>query len=208
MVSDKDIIIIGYSGHSYVLIDSALENGFNILGYTENEIKIKNPYNLTYLGNEFDENFDGWRLTNSFIIGVGDNKIREKIFLFLKQKNKNIISIVDKTSSISKKSKIGNGSFINKNVTVNTFSVVGNNTILNTGCILEHNCIVGNSAHIGPGAVITGNVNVGDRSFVGANAVIKPGVKIGKDVIIGAGTVVLKDIEDSQILVGNPGRIL
>lgn len=208
MVSDKDIIVVGYSGHSYVIIDSAIENGFNILGYTENKIKIKNPYNLTYLGNEFDENFEGWRLTNSFIIGVGDNKIREKIFLFLKQKNKNIISIIDKTSSISKKSKIGNGSFINKNAIVNAFSVLGNNIILNTGCIIDHNCSIGNSVHIGPGAVITGNVNIGNRSFVGANAVIKPGIKIGKDVIIGAGTVVLKDIEDSQILVGNPGRIL
>ena len=208
MVSDKDIIVVGYSGHSYVIIDSAIENGFNILGYTENKIKIKNPFNLTYLGDELDENFEGWRSTNSFIIGIGNNKIREKIFLFLRQKNKNIISIIDKTSSISKTSNIGNGTYVNKNVIINALTIVGNNTILNTGCILEHNCVLGNSVHIGPGAVITGNVNIGDRTFIGANAVVKPGIKIGKDVVVGAGTVVLNDIQDQQKLVGNPGRII
>jgi len=31
-------------------------------------------------------------------------------------------------------------------------------------------------------------------------------VCIGKNVIVGAGTVVLKDIEDNNIIVGNPGR--
>jgi len=207
-VSDKDIIVLGYSGHSYVIIDSAIENGFNILGYTENEIKIKNPFNLIYLGNEFDENSEGWRLTNSFIIGVGDNKIREKIFLFLKKKNKNIISIVSKTSSISNNVKIGEGTFVNRNVVINSFSTIGENCILNTGCIIEHECKIGNSCHVGPGAVITGNVNIGDRTFIGANAVIRPGIKIGNDVIIGAGTVVLRDIEDRQKSVGNPGKIL
>jgi sugar O-acyltransferase (sialic acid O-acetyltransferase NeuD family) len=207
-VSDNDIILVGYSGHSYVLIDSAVEKGFNILGYTENKIKNNNPFNLTYLGNEFDKNFDGWSLTNSFIIGIGNNKTREKIYFFLKQKNKNIISIVSKTSSISKNVKIGEGTFVNRNVTINSFSIVGENCILNTGCIIEHECKIGNSCHVGPGAVITGNVNIGDRTFVGANAVIKPGIKIGNDVIIGAGTVVVRDIEDRQKLVGNPGRIL
>lgn len=206
MVLDKKLILVGYSGHSYVLIDSALENGYNFLGYTENKIQSKNPYNLTYLGHELNENFNYWNLSDYFVIGIGDNHIREKIFFYLKNKNKKIVSIIDKSSSISKSCTVGSGTYINKNVIVNAFSSVGNNSILNSGCIIEHDCTLGNSVHVGPGAVVTGNVKIGDRTFIGANSVIKPGVNIGKDVIIGAGAVVLKDINFGEKIVGNPGK--
>ena len=208
MESDKKIILVGYSGHSFALLDIAIELGYSIVGYSENKIKSNNPYNLTYLGDEGSDDFKGWKMSNNYIIGIGDNKIREKALKFIKKNNKKIISIIWKTSSISKTAIIGNGTFINRNVAINSLSSVGENCILNTGCIIEHECKIGSSCHVGPGAVITGNVNIGDRTFIGANAVIKPGLKIGNDVVIGAGTVVLRDIENQQKLVGNPARIL
>lgn len=208
MELDKKIILVGYSGHSFAILDIAIELGYKIIGYSEKKIMSKNPYNLIYIGCERSVDFKGWKMYNNYIIGIGDNKIRERVSKIIKKNNKKIISIISKTSSISKTVKIGEGTFVNRNVAVNAFSSVGENCILNTGCIIEHDCKIGNSCHVGPGAVITGNVNIGDRTFIGANAVIKPGLKIGNDVIIGAGTVVLRDIEDQQKLVGNPGRML
>ena len=51
------IIIIGYSGHSYVCIDSAFSSGIEIQGYFEEKLKEKNPYGLKFLGSEVEYDF-------------------------------------------------------------------------------------------------------------------------------------------------------
>lgn len=205
---DNKIILIGYSGHGKVVADVALENGFNIIGYAEPRMMENNPFNLKYVGYEMEDTFVGWKLDANFLIGIGDNIIREKVFNTLINKGKGVLTLKSTTSIISKYSTIGNGTFISNNVTINSSSKIGMNVILNTGCIVEHECNIENSVHIAPGAVLTGNVTIGERSFIGANAVLKQGIKIGKDVIIGAGTVVLHDIPDNSKIVGNPSRYI
>jgi len=207
-VLDKKVILIGYSGHAFVVIETALENGFDIIGYSDIEKSESDPYNLTYFGFENNEDFLGWQKEVSFVLGIGDNKLRQNIAHLIKQKGKIIETVVHKTANVSKNAVIGNGSFVNKNVVVNALSVVGKNVILNTGCIIEHECVIGNAVHIAPGAVLAGNVSVGERTFVGANAVIKQGIIIGKDVVIGAGSVIITNIPDGKKVVGNPGRII
>lgn len=207
-MSDNKIILVGYSGHGLVVADTAFENNLNVIGYTEKSINNTNPYNLEYLGNESSPNFDLWDLDIDFILGIGDNIMREKFYKLIIKKGKKVISLMNSTASISSFARISDGVFINRNVTVNTLANIGNNVILNTGCIVEHECNIGNSAHIAPGAVLAGNVTIGERSFIGANAVLKQGVVIGNDVIIGAGTVVLHDIPDNMKIVGNPSRFI
>jgi sugar O-acyltransferase (sialic acid O-acetyltransferase NeuD family) len=207
-VSDKNVILVGYSGHGLVVVDTAFENNLNVIGYTEKSINNANPYNLEYLGNESSPNFDLWHLDNEFVLGIGDNLLREKIYKLIIKKCKKVISLMNTTASISSSASIADGVFINRNVTVNALAKIGMNVILNTGCIVEHECIIENSVHVAPGAVLAGNVTIGERSFIGANAVLKQGVVIGKDVIIGAGTVVLQDIPDNMKIVGNPSRFI
>ncbi|QOG03770.1 acetyltransferase [Flavobacterium sp. MDT1-60] len=205
---DKSVILVGYSGHSYVVIETALENGFTIVGYSDKDKINVNPYNLTYLGFEKSKDFMGWDYNASFVLGVGDNKLRQIIANFIESEGKKVETLVHKTANISKSVSLGSGIFINKNVVVNALTVVGKNVILNTGCIIEHECVLQDSVHIAPGAVLAGNVSIGERSFIGANAVIKQGVNIGKDVIVGAGSVIIMNIPDGKKVVGNPGRII
>jgi len=207
-VSDKNIILIGYSGHGLVVADTALENSFNIIGYCEKSALALNPLNLEYLGWEADESFEGWELDAGFIIGIGDNRLREKIYFTIIQRGKKFISLINKSSSISAYSEYGNGIFVNRNVSINAFVTIGDNVILNTGCIIEHGCKIESHVHVAPGAVLAGNVFVGERTFIGANAIVKQGIKIGKDVIVGAGSVVLSDIPDGKKIVGNPNRYI
>jgi sugar O-acyltransferase (sialic acid O-acetyltransferase NeuD family) len=207
-VSDKKVILIGYSGHAFVVAETALEKGLKIIGYSDKEKSDSDPYNLSYLGFEKDGDFIGWQEEVSFVLGIGDNTLRQNIAHLIESKGKAVETIIHKTANISKSVVIGNGSFINKNVVVNAFAVVGKNVILNTGCIIEHECVLADAVHIAPGAVLAGNVSIGERTFVGANAVIKQGVSIGKDVVIGAGTVVVNNIPNGKKVVGNPGRII
>lgn len=205
---DNKVIVIGYSGHGFVVADTAIENQLQLVGYAENAIVQHNPFNLNYIGNENEKDFFEKNKEAKYLIGIGDNTIRERIYNLIIEKKAEIVTLISQSASISKKASIGNGTFVNNNVTINAIVKVGKNVILNTACIIEHNCIIADSAHIAPGAVLAGNVTVGERSFIGANSVIKEGVTIGKDVIVGAGTVVLKDISDGMKIVGNPTRYI
>ncbi|KDN55327.1 acetyltransferase [Flavobacterium seoulense] len=205
---DKEVILVGYSGHAYVVADAILDIGLNIVGYSDKVEANSNPYDLIYLGFEIETNFVGWSREIPFALGIGDNKLRQNISNLIEEKGKVVQTIIDKTAVISKNVSIGSGTFINKNVTVNSLAKIGKNVILNTGCIIEHECSLHDAVHIAPGAVLAGNVTVGERSFVGANSVVKQGVNIGKDVIIGAGSVIITNIPDGKKVVGNPGRII
>jgi sugar O-acyltransferase (sialic acid O-acetyltransferase NeuD family) len=207
-VLDKKVILIGYSGHAYVVAETVLENGFKIAGYADKEAVLKDPFDLTYLGFEKKDDFIGWQNEFSFVIGIGENNRRHAIANLIESKGKTIETVIHKTAHISKNAVIGSGSFINKNAAVNALVRVGKNVILNTGCIIEHECVLADAVHIAPGAVLAGNVSIGERTFVGANAVIKQGIVVGKDVVIGAGTVVITNIPDGKKVVGNPGRII
>jgi acetyltransferase EpsM len=207
-VLDNKNVIIGYSGHAYVVAESYISKG-NTLGYYTNLLKVENnPFNLAYLGCETDPNFRGWDMRLAFILGIGDNNLRYKVAQLLLSKSQIIESVIDLNSIISKSVNIGVGVFASKGVLVNAFSKIGDFTILNTGCIIEHECEISTAVHIAPGAVIAGNVKIGKRSFIGANSVIKQGVEIGNDVIIGAGSVIINNISSNTKIVGNPGRIV
>ena len=205
---DNKRIIIGYSGHAYVVAESYIAYGGNISFYADIKEAPKNPFDLAYLGFESAPNFIGWDLSLNYILGIGDNYLREKVAKLILSKSNILENVIDPHAVISKSTNIGNGVFVSKGVLINAFSTIGNFTILNTGCIIEHECEIGRAAHIAPGAVLAGNVKVGDRSFIGANAIIKQGVVIGDDVIIGAGSVILQNVENNSKLVGNPGRLI
>lgn len=209
MVLDKNVILIGYSGHGYVVADVALENQWNLLGYAEKKQLQYNPFQLVYIGYENNSAFFSSNNNQiEYVIGIGDNYIREKVFNSILDNNKKPLTLISPSAIISNSVKMGKGVFVNKNVIINALVTVGENVILNTACIIEHECVIGDSVHIAPGVVLAGNVTIGKRSYIGANSVIKQGVIIGEDVIVGAGTVVLMDVPNQKTIVGNPGHFI
>jgi len=205
-VLDNKCVIIGYSGHAYVVAESYLSSGNQLNYYTNLKETLRNPFNLQYLGFESDINYKGWELGMNYILGLGDNNLREKVANLILSKSHVIKTVIDPNSIISKTAKIGLGVYAAKGILVNAFSSIGDFVILNTGCIIEHECEIDTSAHIAPGAVLAGNVRIGKRTFIGANSVIKQGVVIGDDVIIAAGSVVISNVDSNSKIVGNPGR--
>ena len=202
----KPVVIVGYSGHAYVIIDIFLNAGRLVTAYCDQEQRESNPYHLEYLGKESDvihqlKKFD-------FFTGIGNNGIREKIHLNLSQFLGNPINAIHPSAVISSSVRMGDGVMIAANATLNPLVEIGRGVICNTSTSIDHECVIGEFAHIAPGAVLCGNVKVGRKTFVGANSVIRQGVTIGENVIIGAGTVIVKDIPDGATVVGNPARNL
>lgn len=197
------MIIVGYSGHAYVLIEALVSLGFSLEGYCDTAKKELNPYKLDYLGQE-----SLLILKDKIVaLGIGDNQVRKKIFQTF-QNDVNFKPIIHPSSIHSSSCTIERGSYIGANTSINALARIGQACIINTGAVIEHECKIGDYSHVAPGAVLAGNVTIGQTSFIGANAVVKQGVSIGDNVIVGAGSVIIKDIPDNATVVGNPGKII
>jgi sugar O-acyltransferase (sialic acid O-acetyltransferase NeuD family) len=209
MYKDK-LILIGYSGHAYVIADVALSQNFELIGYIDVEKKINNPYDIEYLGTDLKLYQNKSETTPYFFVAIGANAIRKKILdELIFNFNSNLVpTLISKFSKLTSQFEIGIGTFIGANAIINPLAQIGKGCIINTGAIIEHECTIGEYSHVAPGVVLAGNVQVGSLSFIGANSVVKQGVKIGNNVIIGAGSVILKDVQDGVTIVGNPGKII
>lgn len=201
------MILIGYSGHAYVVSGIFNAAGKRVTGYCDVSKKAGNPFNIPYIGSETSAEALKAFQDTGFFIAVGDNNIRRKIYDQLEKQNlfpANAIhpsAVLDATSTLAK-----HGVMVAANVTINPLASVGIGAICNTGAIIEHECIIGDFAHVGPGAVLCGNVKVGEAAFIGARAVVRQGINIGKNAVIGAGAVVVKDVADNVTVMGVPAK--
>lgn len=208
-MNNKSVILIGYSGHGFVVADSLIASGWNIVGYCDAREKQENPFKLNYLGKESDKSALEHLKAFGCFISIGDNRIRKRLYDFVINKgNIRLVNVIHPSSVVSNYSTIKDAILIAPNATINALSIIGKGAICNTACVIEHECKIGDFVHIAPGATLAGNVTVGEKSFIGANAVVKQGVKIGKNVTVGAGCVVVKNIPDNLTVIGNPARIL
>ena len=201
------MILIGYSGHAFVVYGIFKAAGKHVSGYCDVAEKEYNPFGLQYVGTENSESGLSAIKASGYFVAVGDNLLRKKIYDVLKKNNSSTINAIHPAAFIDASATIAAGGvMIAANVTINPLAFIAAGAICNTGCIIEHECIVGAFAHIGPGAVLCGNVNIGDGTFVGANAVIRQGITVGKNAMIGAGAVVVKNIPDNVTVIGVPAR--
>lgn len=203
----SEAVIIGYSGHSYVVLDMLVSSNFKIQGYCEVSQKLLNPYNLEYLGSERNPNVIDLIRKFAIFLGIGDNHIRSKIFKDLQGMGLNMPKLIHDNAYVSEMTKIGVGTVIMPGSVINSCSIIGKCVVCNSASVIEHECQIDDFVHIAPGAVLAANVRVGKRSFIGANAVVIQGINIGSDVVVGAGAVVVNDIPNGAIVYGNPARL-
>ena len=210
----KKIVIIGASGHSKVVADIIFsrKKDFNeeieIVAFLDDNYKnleYKEIYGIPIAGNlDQIEKFN--REEYLFIIAIGNNYIREKIFE--KYNKLNYYTAIHPKATIAREAVIGEGTVIMANVVVNAYSTIGKHCILNTSSVIEHDNILKDYVHISPSAILCGGVSVNKRSWIGAASVVKQQISIGGNVMIGAGAVIIRDVEDNCTVVGNPGRVI
>lgn len=210
MLLNKEVYILGYSGHSYVVLDTLVKLGLKVIGYFDLEPcdRSKNFFNLDYMGDERLKDFDFIRNSSFIFPAMGDNGIRKKLVQFIENNKLNQISIIDPQSIVSNSATIELSVYVAPGAIINSQALIKKGCIINSGATIEHECVIGEFSHIAPNAVLAGNVTIGENTLIGANAVVIPGVIIGNNVIIGAGSIVTKDIPNNSKWVGNPLRML
>lgn len=204
----KNIVVIGDSGHSKVIVDIINESK-----KMQVSAKLDDKYNETFIINgvlkgpisylhkliKDDPNI-------GVIIGIGSNEVRKKLVSLLGLKRDFYITAIDQSAKISPSAKIGLGTVVMPGSIINAEAVIGDHVIVNSGAIIEHDCNIDNFVHISPRATLTGGVKVGEGTQVGAGAVVIPTKTIGSWSMIGAGAVVINDFGNQVLTVGIPAK--
>lgn len=142
------------------------------------------------------------------IVAFGNNKKKQDICLWLKEKGYQFLSVVHPTVYLAQGVTVGEGCIINPNVTILPNACIGNHVVIHSGAVIEHDCVLQDWVNIAPGVSFGGRVTVGEGSYVYTGSTVAPKVRIGKWAIIGAGSVVLRDVPDYTTVVGVPARVL
>lgn len=107
---------------------------------------------------------------------------------------------------------IKNGVRIGSNVCIDRAvlgsTVIGENVKIDNLVHIAHGAKIGANSFIIAGAVIGGSVEIGENCYIGMGALIKNKIKLGNSVTIGMGAVVIRDVNDGEVIIGNPGRVL
>lgn len=134
-------------------------------------------------------------------IAVGNNVVREKIYVKAKEKGYSFISYISSKASFWPDLNYGENVFIGEGTTIQPFVSIGNNTIFFAAQIGHHSSI-GNHVILS-GCFLGGNVQIGDNSFLGLNSTVNQNVKIGRGNIIGVGSNISKDTGENEVYTNN-----
>lgn len=199
---EKKIVIYGCGGHARSIINSILKkrNRDSIIvvdgNAKENERILGCMVSKTY---ELDSD-------DSYIVGVGDNRNREKLFLEILKQSEKALTVISPSADIGEETCIGKGTFVAANAYVGPCCKIGVNTIINTGSVVEHETVIGNHTHVAVNATICGRCVIGDNVFCGAGSTVVDQIKICDNVVVGAGSVVISDITEPGTYVGVPAK--
>lgn len=197
----KKLVIIGASGHGKVIADIALRNGYEIVGFLDDNDTIKEIGGFPLLGSVLD--VAKFASECEFFIAIGNNRIREMI---ADKYAVNWATLIHPTAAIGRDVEIKAGTVVMANAVINPSARIGMHCIINTGAIIEHDNFLDDYVHVSPNATLAGTVHVGKRVHVGVSACVKNNVTITDDVTIGAGAAVVKDITEGGVYVGVPAR--
>lgn len=149
-----------------------------------------------------------------FVIGIGDNGIRQHIAQRYNNRLR-FTNLIHPSASFGKGQRIlleaKQGVIVCAGVRFTSNILIGNFTIFNLNVIINHDCIIGDYVTISPQACVLGNIEIKSGAWIGAGAIINQGNSsskrvIGENAMIGSGTVVLKDCDPNSTYVGSPAR--
>lgn len=149
-----------------------------------------------------------------FAIGIGENRIRERVATRYRDRLP-FPSLIHPTSSFGRgqraKIEAQSGVIVCAGVRFTNNIKVGAFCIFNLNATVGHDCVFEDFANVAPGATISGNVRVATRAWIGTGAAINQGANteklvIGADTTIGSGSVVVKSTDASAVYVGIPAK--
>lgn len=141
------------------------------------------------------------------VIAVGEPALRAQIANQIKQNGLSQPNIIYPMVRIPKSTTIGNGVCIFPGVYVSTNVEIKDNVLISPNAVIGHDNLIEDNAVISSTAVLAGMVHVKENAYIGPSAIVKESLTIGRYSVAAIGSVVFKDIDDGDLVIGNPARV-
>lgn len=208
MSSISDAVIFGAGGHAKVIADIFSSSKKTKVIYFVDDQKQGQKLGEIPIISERD--FFDKKVCLNGVLGIGDNSIREKVALKIKNiiPEFNFMTAIHHTSYIASDVEVSEGSVVMANSTINPSTKIGAHCIINTNASVDHDCIIHDFASIAPNCCLGGNCTVGRSSAVSISATLIHKINIGEHTIIGSGSLVTKNINSFVVAYGVPAKII
>lgn len=190
------IAIIGAGGFGREVAWTAETAGFEVVGFCDDaEVKCVR----TFFGKIEDA---AQTLPSvSFIIAVGNNAARRKLFDRAVAVGWTPVTVVSPKAIVAPDVQIAAGSYIGPGAVVSVGGKIGRGVIVNNLASVGHDVMLGDFSQICPCVGISGGCVIGEEALLGTNSTVIPLRKIGARAILGAGALALRDIADGESVV-------
>ena len=132
-----------------------------------------------------------------------DCRTRKRALVKLQTYNASIIG-VNEATEVHSSSLIDKTSIVLPNVYVSSNVRVGPHSLIHRNAFLAHDVVIGENCFIGPGVMCLGKVTILDNCYIGAGSVLSNGTLIARNSVVAAGSVVFNDVNEGQVVMGNP----
>lgn len=158
------LLIIGAGGHGQVVAEVAKDCGYCETAFIgdNSQLAIGTISDLEKFKSQYDSAF----------VGIGNNKLREKLVLRIKEIGFDVPVLIHPSAYVSKSCVIKEGTIIEPKAIVNTHSVIGEGCIISVGSIVDHDVSVGKYCHINSGAIVKAGAEIKDYEKLEAGEVI------------------------------------
>jgi len=193
------IIVYGAGGHGKACLDMLRSLGtYRVVGFVDDGIPAgEEIMSVPVLGGgEVLPSLyaKGVRLAVNAVGGIGNVKIRVKVFGKLAEAGFACPAVVHPTAFIEASATFSPGVQVFPHAYVGSEASIGFGSIINTGAIVSHDCELGSVVNISPGAILAGEVKVGEHALIGMGATVNLQAQIGAGARIGNGATVKSDV--------------
>jgi acetyltransferase EpsM len=206
-MQSNGLLIYGTGGHAKVICSAAILQGtYRVSGFIVDRDVAPGE---TFLGAplvRFDELPDRKDLPRHFIVGIGDNSVRQMKTRCLESLSFEAVNVIHPFANISIDVRMGRGILIGPGASIDPDVTIGDGVIFNVGSAVGHESSIGDFCHIGPNSFMGAISKIGDRTFTAMTSTVISGANVGRDCFIATGAVVTKDVPDNMIALGSPAR--
>lgn len=214
----EKIIIIGGRGTAIVIADQIFDaqtrfnQNIEVIGLALDDLSGGNEINGYPILCPINQLYEKYKTYNDvkFIYSLYRPDLmneRTKLLYDLQIPIEKFTNFIHPTVMVARSVKMGLGNVFLANVVINCNAIIGNFNTINSGTLLGHDIEIGNNNYFAGQVCVGSGLKIGNQNFLGLNTSIRNGIKIGDNNIVGMSSNITKDVDNNNILYGNPAIV-